>query len=128
MFPSKISSASRILSLTIIFLHLPRHPLQTNLWLSYEIPVSAIADLVEEEALSSVPHHTKWWCRYNDDSHKCIQKKNIQSCRPISHTPQLHQSPHSVHHPGRSRTFHPCLSRHKNHKARCGFCPKVIQA
>lgn len=45
-------------------------------------PVSAIlANLVmghvEEEALSSAPHPPKWWFRYVDDSHVCLQKNNV---------------------------------------------------
>ena len=46
-------------------------------------PVSAtvanlVMEYVEESAISTVPHVPRWWNRYMDDSHACLQKEYVQ--------------------------------------------------
>ena len=41
------------------------------------IIANLVMDHVEEEALASAPHPPKWWFRYVDDSHVCLQKKYV---------------------------------------------------
>ena len=46
-------------------------------------PVSAtvanlVMEYVEESAITTAPHAPRWWYRYVDDSHACLQKENVQ--------------------------------------------------
>ena len=46
-------------------------------------PVSAtvanlVMEFVEEKAISTAAHLPRWWYRYADDSHACLQKKYVQ--------------------------------------------------
>ena len=46
-------------------------------------PVSAnvanlVMEYVEESAISTAPHAPRWWYRYVDNSHACLQKEYVQ--------------------------------------------------
>ena len=76
-----ITNVKKLLEFVLknIFLYEQEHYQQT-FGCAMGSPVSAtvanlVMEFVEEKAISSAAHPPRWWYRYADDSHACLQKK-----------------------------------------------------